>query len=222
MDVFEISVIKEQISAGDVVVDVGAGMGFYTLIIAEKIGPNGRIYAFEPDPKNFNELKKNVAKSGYQNIILENKAVSERSGKIKLFVSEYFKGDHRTYGIPNDQLQSVDVETVSLDDYFKNYSGRMNFIKIDVNGFEASVFRGMKNLLARMKDVKILTEFYPVGLSRCSTDPREYLSFFKANNFTVFHLNDDAGRVELAEENRLLREYTVEKENYTNLLCRSI
>ena len=83
---FEKEVIEKQIKKGDVILDIGANIGFYTLIMAKLVGEKGKVYAFEADPTNFEILKKNVEVNGYKNIVLVNKVVSNKNEKIKFYV----------------------------------------------------------------------------------------------------------------------------------------
>jgi len=132
---FETELVKKEIKKGDVVLDIGANIGYYTLIYAKLVGEEGKVFAFEPDPDNFALLKKNVEINGYRNVILAQKAVSNKTGKIRLYLSEVNKGDHRIYD-SHDGRKSIEIETIRLDDYFKNYNVRIDFIKMDVQGAE--------------------------------------------------------------------------------------
>ena len=67
---FETELVSKEISKNDVVVDIGANIGYYTLIFAKLVGENGKVFAFEPDPSNFALLKKNVELNGFRNVVL--------------------------------------------------------------------------------------------------------------------------------------------------------
>ena len=85
---YETDVMKKIVKKGDVDLDLGANIGYYTLIFAKIVGKNGKVFAFEPDLTNFTLLKKNVEINGYKNVVLINKAVSDKTGKLKLFLNE--------------------------------------------------------------------------------------------------------------------------------------
>jgi FkbM family methyltransferase len=68
-------------------VDVGAHVGYFTLLLAKQVGPSGEVVAFEPNPNIFEILKENVALNGYRNVILENKAVADQAGQVELRLS---------------------------------------------------------------------------------------------------------------------------------------
>ena len=75
----EFDLVKRTIKKGDVVLDIGANIGVYTVLFAEIVGDKGRVYAFEPDPKNFALLKKNIEINKYKNVVLINKAVLNKN-----------------------------------------------------------------------------------------------------------------------------------------------
>lgn len=127
-------IIKEVIKPADVVVDIGANIGILTVYFAQLVGPQGRVYAFEPEPSNFALLCKNIEVNGYKNVILEKKAVSDKSGKVNLQISESMTAHRIKETDENDDF--VEIDCISLDDYFRDYSGKIHFIKIDTEGIE--------------------------------------------------------------------------------------
>ena len=81
-DKFEIECLKRIIKKGDIVVDLGANIGYYTLILAQLVGEFGHVYAFEPEPSNFELLSKNVKENNHNHVTLVQKAVSDKNSKI--------------------------------------------------------------------------------------------------------------------------------------------
>src|SRR5262249_36182110 len=144
---FETGLLQNQLRPGDVVVDVGANIGYYTLLFARCVGPRGRVFAFEPDQTNFDLLRRNVERNGYTNVTLVRKAVAAQSGKLRLYLCEDNKGDHRTYD-SHDGRPSLEIDAVSLDDYFAGERGSIALIKMDIQGAEEGALRGMRRLLA--------------------------------------------------------------------------
>lgn len=215
---YETRLIREQIRKGDVVLDVGANIGYYTLIFAELVGESGKVFAFEPDPTNFNLLKQNVENNGYKNVVLINKAVSAQNGRLKLFLSEDNLADHRIYD-SQDGRKFIEIESVRLDDYLKDYSGKIDFIKMDIEGSEYGAAQGMSGLLKKSENVKIISEFWPFGLQRSGVEPVEYLNVLLKYGFTLYELNEKSKELDSVDVAKLLKTYTVGKENHTNLLC---
>jgi len=215
----ETELVKEEVKKGDVVLDIGANIGYYTLIFAKLVGEEGKVYAFEPEPDNFALLKYNVEINGYQNVILVQKAVSNKSGEIRLYLCEDNKGDHRIYD-SHDGRKFVEIEVIQLDDYFKNYNGRVDFIKIDIQGAEGGVIQGATLLLQKNpRNLKIATEFWPTGLKRFGTEPEEYLKLLLKHGFKLYHINERENKIKPTNITELLETYTPEKEGDTNLLC---
>ena len=94
----ETELFESHIKEGDVVMDIGANIGYYTLVAAKLVGANGKVYAFEPESINFSFLKKSVEINNYENVICEKKAVSNENGKLKLFLHKFQTGDYTLVG----------------------------------------------------------------------------------------------------------------------------
>lgn len=214
----ETELVKKEVKKGNVVLDIGANIGYYTLIFAKLVGKDGKVFAFEPDPTNFALLKKNVEINGYKNVILVQKAVSNKTGKLKLYLSEDNLGDHRIYN-SHDDRKSVKIEAIRLDDYFKDYDGKIDFIKMDIQGAEGGAIQGMLNLLKKNKLVKIISEFWPWGLKRFGIGPDEYLKLLIELGFKLYEVNEQEKKIKSVNIPKLLEVYTPEKDNFTNLLC---
>jgi FkbM family methyltransferase len=214
----ETELVKKEIKKGDVVLDIGANIGYYTLIFARIVGEEGKVFAFEPDPDNLALLKRNLEINGYQNTILITKAVSNKTEKIKLYLAEDDLGDHRIYN-SHDGRKSIEIEAIKLDDYFENYNGRIDFIKMDIQGAEGLATQGGFNLLNKNKTVKIVTEFWPIGLKRSGVEPMEYLKALSEHGFKLYHINEKEKRIEPVSIPKLLETFTPENGRQTNLLC---
>ncbi len=213
---FELEIMKKEIKEGDVVFDIGANIGYYTLMFAKLVGPKGKVYAFEPDPTNFSLLEKNVKINNYKNVILINKAVGNKTGKIKLYLSEENHGMHRVYESKYCK-RAVDIDIIKLDDLF-NKGIKLNFIKMDIEGAEIDAIKGMSKLLNKNKP-KMLTEFAPVSINEFGPNPKEYLELLKKVGFKILNINGKTKKIEELSMDQLLSLYTIKKENLTNLLC---
>lgn len=214
----ETNLLKQIIKPGNVVLDLGANIGYFTLLFARLVGPNGKVYAFEPHPTTYSLLKKNIQANGYGNVTSYQKAVSNRSGELVLYVDKFSNVDHRIY--PSEtRTEEIRIETVRLDDFFPNLS-LVNFIKVDTQGAEALILSGMKNLLQRNKECTLLMEFWPYGLKEIGSDPEAFYDALRSLGFSVFDIDQPSGleqQVTLAE---LLERYPVESRKHTNLLCK--
>lgn len=214
----ETALVKKEVRSGDVVLDIGANIGYYTLILARLVGENGRVFAFEPEPENFDLLKKNVEINGYRNAVLVKKGVSDVNGKTRLYLSEENRGDHRVYDSRDDR-NSMEIETIRLDDYFKDYEGRIDFIKMDIQGAEGKALQGMPLLLQKFKELKIIMEFWPTVLKKAGTEPGDLLGFLLNHDFKIYNIDRAEKMIKPADINELLEAYSYEAEKYTNLFC---
>ena len=214
----ETELVKSAIRPGDVVLDVGANIGYYTLLFARLAGANGMVYAFEPDPANFALLRENVERNGYRNVALIQKAVTDRPGIGRLYLSDTNPGDHRFYPSGDDR-PAVAVEAVTLDQVFERHQGLFNFVKFDIQGSEAAALEGMRGLLGRHDRLTLVTEFWPFGLARAGVSPADYLAQLLELGFELFEIDEAQNRIVPAAVAALLRTYLPEKENFTNLLC---
>jgi FkbM family methyltransferase len=185
----ERALLSQFIRPGMNVVDVGANIGIYTRFLSRLVASSGRVHAFEPAPMNFKHLQKNVG--AFSNTLLNQKAVGERTGSIKLFFSNELNVDHRTFD-SGDKREIIDVPVVSLDEYF-NAGDRVDLIKIDVQGYELSVLQGAKRVLEDNPDIKILMEFWPYGLSKAAVPSLQVINLINSLGFEIRTTSDPFG-----------------------------
>jgi FkbM family methyltransferase len=192
---YETALFKKMAQDGMVVVDIGANIGYYTLIAAKLVGNKGIVYAFEPEPSNYKLLCKNIQANGYTNIVPIGKAVSKTTGKTKLYVNAAMT-NFSSFGKDNvlthsKNLDCLEVETITLDDFFERTVGddRIDLMKIDVEGAEELVVDGAERVL-RNNRLKILMEFVPRQLRNVGTDPLELLYKLQNYGFAIKLIND--------------------------------
>ncbi len=215
---FQLRVFKALVHLGDVVVDLGANVGYYTLPAAEAVGPQGRVFAFEPEPSNCALMRRLTDKAGYANVTIVAKAATQQTGKLRLFLSGSTTVDHRIYDTPG--RVSIEIDSVALDEYFSDFKGRIDVVKIDVQGAELSALLGMQRLLETHADIKLFTEFWPTGLVRCGNTPQSYLEFLARLGFSFLLVDEKAGRLREVSMEELLRDFRNPAEyDYANLLC---
>lgn len=114
----ETRLVRERLQEGDVFLDVGANIGWYTVLASPRVGAGGKVIAFEPDPANAAMLRRNVEANGLTNVVVEEKALSNEPGKLKLFLDRKNLGRHSVV-LQYDDKDYVEVETLRLDDYWK-------------------------------------------------------------------------------------------------------
>lgn len=214
---FETDIVKKIIKKGDIVIDIGSNIGYYTLIFAKLVGDTGKIYAFEPDQTNFSLLKKNVEINGYQNVMLENKIVANSNSQMSLFLDKENLGAHSI--IPHDDALQVKVDSVKLDDYLKGFNEKINFIKMDIEGGEAEALKGMVTILQNSNELKIMSEFNPPLLKKFGLEHEEYIRTFQKFGFDVFHIDSKKKKIIPIILKNFIKKYSPEKNLYTNILC---
>ncbi len=144
-------VFEEMINNGAVVFDLGAHVGFYSLLASILVGPKGMVYSFEPVPKNIYYLKRHLQLNNIRNVTVVEAAVSDTHGSSKFFLDESNR-IYRSRGRISSNGNLI-VKTVSLDQLYKQGNIPIpNYIKIDVEGAEMLVFLGAR---------KILSNFHP-------------------------------------------------------------
>ena len=214
----ETGVFNREIRRGDVVLDIGANIGYYTLIAARLVGPEGRVFAFEPDPGNFDILKRNVEMNGYRNAVLVQKAVASKTENLHLYISEENKADHRIYDT-HDGRASIEIEAIRMDDFLKDTSGRVDFVKMDIQGAEGGAMQGMSGLILKNRRLRIVTEFWPYGLRQFGTEPATYAEYFLKQGFSIHEIDERRRTMRPADIPNILERCTPENRNYTNLFC---
>jgi FkbM family methyltransferase len=152
---------------GDIVVDIGAHMGRYTIISSKRVGTNGKVVAIEAHPGNFEMLNRNIKLNQLTNVIPLNYAVYSKETKIKLYVP----GEESGYTVYNTIMSNrtgnedkfVEVNANTLDYLLQLNQIReeeVNWIKIDVEGAEFEVLKGAQNVLSKSKDIALLMELH--------------------------------------------------------------
>lgn len=218
-EVYETKLVLGLCRPGDVCVDIGAMIGYYTLLLANRSGDGGRVYAFEPDQRNFDLLQDNVRMNRYDHVVLRQAVVGAASGTTTLYPApDEFRGDNRAYG--TSQREGVDVDMVAIDDVV---DGPVDLVKIDVQGYEGYVLEGMRRTIERSEQLMMLVEYAPTLLEEAGTDPRGFLSELSALGFRLFEIDEPAKRTRGTDAETLLARSADETGDlhtgYTNLLC---
>jgi FkbM family methyltransferase len=207
---------------GMVVADVGANIGYFSLLAARQVGSHGKVYAFEPYPGNYELLVKNIEANNYTNIIPVCKAVSSTSGTLRFFGSSTNHGRHslepsNVFNLANE----FEVEGITLDEYFQQVvkSQQIDILKIDVEGAEQLVIEGSRTILATAAPI-VLLEFWPRGLRNLGGDPLALLELFDQAGYTISVIEEWTGRLTSMGPQEVLAacEAIDEEEQVVNLL----
>ena len=215
--------MKDNVFSGNIVVDLGANVGYFTCLLAKIVGEGGKVFAFEPDPRNLKLLRRNIQENDYKNVIIADKAVSDVNGSCTLYSSQKKFGANRIFESKKNQTHDfipIKSETICLDDYFEkqNLLKKIDFIKIDIEGSEFRAFNGMKKILELNNNLKIFTEIAPSLLEDAGSSGKQVLDFLQEHKFINFFISDNRkNTLSKITKNELLIQ--LEQLHIINILC---
>jgi len=186
----ETRIFRELLKPGMVVIDVGANIGYFSLLASTLVGSGGTVHAFEPDPLNCRLLKKNIRLNRASNIKVIKAALSDNDERLSLFLNSDNKGDHRIWETNQESRKKIHIRAMTLDQYVKKTAIVPSFIKIDVQGAEGKVLNGMKDTLKQNSTTNLLIEFWPTALRNCGTNPVELVQQIAKAGFTIRVVTD--------------------------------
>lgn len=168
--------IDFEIKKNDTIIDVGANIGFFS-VYAANLSKNGKVYCFEPNKRNFERLKEHKKINKLKNMILINKAVSNKNGKVKLYIADFF-GGHNTSGLVKSKGYEL-VDCVSLKNIFDQFKiKKCDFLKIDCEGAEYQMLKSLpKDYFLRIE--KIALEYHANG------DPLELAKLLYSQGYRI-------------------------------------
>lgn len=177
--------VGSVVRPGDTVVDIGANIGYYTCYMSRLVGPQGHVLAFEPDADVVKILRDNVQFNGYSQAMVENKAVTEKSGPLTLYREEGKPDDNRIFASKDSARSEQPVEGVCLDDcpFLRDHPPA--FIKMDIQGAEIYAIRGMRRVLSESPEVCMLLEYWPYGLIQAGFRPEDMVEALTAAGLKV-------------------------------------
>ena len=150
-------IVKEIIKKEDIVVDIGAHVGYYTILLSSLVGNNGCVYSYEPTHVNFRRLILNKEYNHSKNVILNNYAIGKEKGVFKFYTHDNTTGGSLNIEKHPEYTDSEYLKVVKLDDEIK---GRVDFIKIDTDGNEMDVLEGAKRIIKENPNIKIMVEWF--------------------------------------------------------------
>lgn len=178
-------IIKRLVKKNDYVLDIGANIGAHTLFIAKYVGNNGKVIAFEPMPFAREKLYKNITLNSFKNIVVENIALSDVNLSQQKVNFQY--SWPLNSGSASDQRQDAIIDFMTLDNYINaNSIPKVDFIKLDVDGYEAKVIKGAEGILKRfMPD--IIMELGTYTLSSVGDDAATLIDFLYGLGYHIYN-----------------------------------
>lgn len=184
--------ITNLLQPGMAMVDIGAHIGYYTLLGARAVYPKGHIYALEPDPSLLQLLRKNVKVNGYEQLVtIVPKACTSSSGKASFYEGSLYTDINGA---------GLSVDTISLDEFFSAGGWpRIDLVKMDIEGAEKEALDGMRELSKRNPWLKLIVEFNPVMMDHASVEPKEFFGMLQTLGFRSFSVIHDLPREGVTE-----------------------
>jgi FkbM family methyltransferase len=186
--------LKNLIRPGDRVIDLGAHIGYFTVLVNELAGPEGRVLAVEPDPENAELLRRNAAHALWPSTIqVVEGAAGAAHRRALLYRAPGNRGDHRMFDARAEVTPKgaarvqVEVAMLTVDDCTAQWD-RVDLVKMDVQGYETEVLRGMQKTLSRNPNLVLVTEYSPYLLRYAGVDPPALLGMLTAQGFSAWEI----------------------------------
>jgi FkbM family methyltransferase len=189
-----IRVLRTFLTQHSVVLDIGANFGLYTALAGSIVGRHGRLYAFEGNPRIFQSLQRTlVANDLYHrpNIVAANVLLSDKSGRGTLHYSANLPsgGTMSDVQLSGGMQRSVEVEMTTIDDFLPPDLA-VDLVKIDVEGHEPLVLRGMERTIARSPNIRIIVEFADTLLAH-TVNPADFVDYIRGLGFSICFILPD-------------------------------
>ena len=198
------TLLKLLTNLGDTFLDIGANIGWFSVIGSRLVSERGAVIAVEPDPDNYRLLQLNVLGNRCTNVTSLAVAAGASSGVASLSRSPDNQGDHRLE-ISTDRSDIVPVPVRRLDDFIGPGDGfrPINVIKIDTQGSETAVIKGLSATLADSPLARIVLEYWPYGLERCGSSARELIDVLERESFLLWRIQPDASLRSMSSDDLL-------------------
>ncbi len=188
-----LALVKKLVKEKDYVVDMGANLGYHTLTLAQQVGNQGRVYAFEPQRITFQQLNCNVFLNKLDNVYTYNAALGETDGFAYIEQVDYYKEVPGSFGTnigntslslaaTGDKIPRIALDSLNLP--------KLNFVKIDIQGCELLALTGAKNTLLKHKPV-LFVEIEEHHLVKFKTTPKMLIKFIKQLGYQMFQIKNE-------------------------------
>jgi FkbM family methyltransferase len=219
-------VMLRAVQDGDVAVDIGANVGYFTVLLATLAGPRGRVVSFEPGADNLARLQRNITVSGSENITIVTQPASDVAGPTRFYLNSDSSGGHALWDpgrFPGNAKSAaqplvVDVVATTLDEALARLGlPPPKLIKIDTEGAEHRVLKGAAGLLRERRVPYIIAELHDFGLDQLGSSQQDLRRFMAQFGYATFALYYDGSLPKLIPDDTLL-----ESQNIVNLLFSTV
>src|ERR1039457_1116230 len=198
----ELNAFQGIIRPGMTIVDAGANIGLYSLIGSRLVGPKGRVFSFEPSGETFRRLLNNIGLNGFSNIEPFNNGLGDKSNERLILRQDIGYGDAERYLLHENRAPDIKVQNVNdmkvgeeilvdtLDSCLAKFdTKRIDFLKLDTEGFEYYVLKGAKQILENSSEIVILMECTALGTARARTSQEDVFGILKEYDLNIFYWN---------------------------------
>jgi FkbM family methyltransferase len=190
--VFELgvtSLLAARVRRGDTVVDVGANVGYFTLLCAGLVGDRGQVVAIEPNPEVRTQLERNIARNDLRNVRVFDFALADEPGELTLFLGPPDNTGLSSFRTPRDCPRALSVRTERFDTLLPPWNNQLALVKIDVEGAELKVLRGMRHTLA-VAQPDLIVELSPDFLAQLGDNVFALLDLLEGHGYTGYELRE--------------------------------
>jgi len=192
-EINETPYFKSLLKPSSVVSDIGANVGYYSLVAAPLVGSTGRVYAFEPASRQFASLKKNALRNGFTQILPNKLALADKPGEAVLYQEDEFNtGSASLHHTGPNNTKGEMVTLTTLDDFVEPLKlDRLDVIKVDVEGYELAVLNGGRKTLEEFHPT-LLVEVKELHQRQAGFSRKELFDWFTARNYMPFRIKPGA------------------------------
>ncbi|MFT6412631.1 MAG: FkbM family methyltransferase [Paraglaciecola sp.] len=218
----ETALLVNLLKKNQTVLDIGANIGYFSLIAASLVGAQGQVLAFEPDPTNYGLLKKNIRLNQQSQILPVQVALSNESSEGFLYLNADNLGDHQLFAKDNDR-EKVKISIKRGDDALPSRMISVDFIKIDTQGSEFHALQGLAATISNsLPTLTMLLEFWPNGLRQSGISGHQLLDLLMGFQFE-FYLLKHSSLIPISYEQLAkwidVTQMDIKSDGFINLLC---
>ena len=197
----QLQVLASRLQPGGVFIDLGANQGEFTVFAARLVGKDGRVFAFEPSPMMQQRLSKNIQLNGFAHVSIEPVAVADKPGRLSLYTPTGAYQDGTTHdGLPTLYAQAsaaasstTEVVVTTLDNWQRERNlGRVDVIKMDIEGAELPALQGGLGLIQRFRPTLII-ELNASTSRAAGYTMQDLVTWLQAQNYDIFQIEEDGG-----------------------------
>jgi len=177
-------IIKNIVKPGMSVFDLGANFGWFTLVLSKLVGESGHVYYFEADTTLVKTINENVKRNNLTNVSVFPWAISNKSETAMFYLNDSYDTRSQLDSI-KIKGKSIEVNTISVDEFCQKQNVKPDFIKMDIEGSEPKAFEGMENIVTENSDLIIITEFNQGAIKDVASSVEDFIKIIKKLNLSI-------------------------------------